>query len=458
MLNSKALFLGAVAGFLIAFVPACSSPPATCGASNCATGCCDSAGKCVNPTTTAACGSVGQACVACTGTDVCTGGRCVAGGTDAGTCTPGDCRCDGMCVTGCCDTVQGTCLTGRSPTACGINGQSCQSCGSSIACNPVGTNGGACAFVDAGVPGSVGSACNIDADCAAAGAAAFCKKLTTSGTGTYAGGYCTLRCTSSGPACPANSQCINISPGYGELDQICWKSCAGPTDCRTGYACYNLGTQRVCWIAPVPLGPPSSKVSQPCTEDLQCQPPEAGFCFVPQLPNNGGPTGYLDGECSAECVTNSQCGDAGLCVGFSSNFSACQTTCVGPGTGRSTCRLGYVCQGYLVNGPGDAGPQPSTDGICRPSCSNPGPGCVATAICDSNGYCVPRPDGGTDAGIDGGADAGMDSGVADGGDAGVADGGDAGVADGGDGGVTDGGDAGQYSDGGVDAGDAGDGG
>ena len=53
---------------------ACSG--STCNATNCASGCCDSSGKCVTPVTNNACGSNGSTCKACQSGEACVKGVC----------------------------------------------------------------------------------------------------------------------------------------------------------------------------------------------------------------------------------------------------------------------------------------------------------------------------------------------------------------------------------------------
>jgi hypothetical protein len=88
-----------------------------CGPANCA-GCCPG-GMCVSGTTGGECGSHGQACTVCTGTNrACvvqgTAGACVG----SGPCSPSNCS-------GCCDS-NGICQEPAEIAACGSAGSSCQ--------------------------------------------------------------------------------------------------------------------------------------------------------------------------------------------------------------------------------------------------------------------------------------------------------------------------------------------
>lgn len=103
----------------------------------------------------------------------------------------------------------------------------------------------------------------------------------------------------------------------------------------------------------------------------------AGSCIPGTL--DGGATGFTNGYCSPVC--GSTCIAGGECVGVGS-FNRCFQTCPAPDTGRSTCRLGYVCVGLT-----DAQQQPLPYGICYPSCTSVGAGCQ-TGVCNTTtGQC-----------------------------------------------------------------------
>ena len=125
MTTRLSLFLILALGLAAAVVT--SSCGATrCGPGMCA-GCCDSSGACVGGTETAACGSSGAACSACTG-GTCSAGTCSAadagagGGAGGGTADAGAC---GNC-NGCCQN--GVCRAGSATNACGASGATCVDC------------------------------------------------------------------------------------------------------------------------------------------------------------------------------------------------------------------------------------------------------------------------------------------------------------------------------------------
>lgn len=385
-MNLKALALGALVGFLAAVVPACGPQEKKCDAATC-TGCCDANDACVTPANTnAACGASGLACTACAANQVCSGGVCVnTGGSDAGT------VCNATtCPTGCCaGTNPPVCLLGNSKSNCGTGGAACVSCNTDQTCtNQV------CTTPDAGGGGVVGIACSQTSDCTALGTGAECRQSTATGAGTYTGGYCTRVCTSDADC--GGGTCINAG-NYDEPNPICTKKCSSSSDCRSpGYECYDIGEpEGICWLDPLPevdAGPPADKVGLGCTIDTDCQnPPDDGFC-IPETTEDGGTTSYLGGYCSAPCNSNDHCSTDGgaICITFDvgggNTFSMCQQVCGDPGTGVSTCRANYVCQGYQIY-QSDGGIGPSPDGICTPNCNNQAGSCGTTGTCLSTGYC-----------------------------------------------------------------------
>ncbi len=424
-MNYKALAAGALAGFLFAVVPSCGTPAATCGPANCATGCCDSSNKCVNPTTNAACGAVGQTCVACGNNESCVDGKCKVGTTgndgggtttDGGGCLPDDCRCNGLCTTGCCDMTNGNCLLGRAQAACGINGAACKSC-TPNACLAVGSTGGQCAVPDAGTTDSgippgpndagrfvTGNACTGPADCSINGSDTTCRTMTAQLNGTYPGGYCTKSCSQQS-LCADDAVCVTFGGATSaEPNSLCAATCPTPGmvpgGCRTGYACYPLriedggfAPRGVCWLYPPPspdAGPyiPGT-VGKACTMDSQCGPPPVNaYCELGTLPD-GGPTPWVGGECSAVgCTSNAACGD-GVCIPFRVNnqdVGFCQRFCRNPGQGQGDeldggCRNAFVCAPVLFSDGGLA------TAFCTPNCNNPGGGCGPGSTCQATGYC-----------------------------------------------------------------------
>jgi hypothetical protein len=268
-------------------------------------------------------------------------------------------------LAGCTPTSTNNCCAGGITTSnCGTNGGTCQSC-------PLGQLCTAGACVPPTTNKKVGDPCVADGDCKSSlGATAICKLMTTTGNGTYVGGYCTLPCTGT---CPTGSSCIGLQPQYGEADRICWDNCGAGDLCRSpGYACYTVGsTTNACWINPLPAvdaGRPADKVGRACAGDTDCQnPPDIGGICLDREANRN----WADGYCSKEdCSTNTECSSDGgaLCIGMSDTLDVCIQRC-GVSTprdgGAADCRVGYVCNQYF-NFLADGGVAPSTDGICYP--------------------------------------------------------------------------------------------
>lgn len=374
-MNVRALALGALVGFVVAFTPSCSPPK--CGPQNC-DGCCDTKGTCVkkpNNNNNTTCGSAGNACTDCAmqsstcnpATSTC---GTTGGGTGGGSGTDSGVVCDG------CTLPSGACvpLSRTSVINCGKNEARCAACAAGELCTagvcevPVGSK-------------KVGEACSTDLECQGAGAGALgsmaiCKKMTTSGNGAYAGGYCTRRCGTAATACPGGSTCVGLLPAYGEADTICWDNCsngAGGDACRTpGYGCYGVGSSMACWISPAPTpdaGAPADKVGNACTGEAQCiNPPETGgVCLSREFNYNWA---SLGGSCSKEgCLSNSECSADGgaMCIGFTATDpDLCVQKCANSrDAGQSTCRNGFTCSPYVTGLP-DGGRMTSTDGFCLP--------------------------------------------------------------------------------------------
>ncbi|MBL8911701.1 MAG: hypothetical protein JNM17_13500 [Archangium sp.] len=350
-MNYRALTLGALVGFVVAFTPSCTQK---CGPQNC-DGCCDSAkNTCVkkpNNNNNTTCGSAGNACIDCTtSAATCNMGQCSgtgAGGGGGGT-TGGGGGTTGGGGGGCdgCRLPTGTCVPSQSTTTsnCGLGGVSCVACATGELCMQ-----GTCMMPPP--MARVGSTCTSDMECQAGlGAQGRCKQMTSSGNATYSQGYCTVGCGTT--ACPAGSTCVGAA-NYGEDDVICMDNCTPPSDpCRSGYTCYTVGSSRACWIAPLPMrdaGVPADKVGNACTSDSECQNPPAdrGLCLTRE--------GNFDwqsrgGYCSRiDCVNDSECSADGgaLCLNItSSGGGACVDVCpaASADAGQSDCRNGFSCE------------------------------------------------------------------------------------------------------------------
>lgn len=303
-------------------------------------------------------------------------GRACGGGTGGGR------HCDGCVLPNLtCSPPQ---ISSNSVVNCGVGGVLCVACHPGEQCLS-----GVCTQL--ATPKSIGSSCSTDAECQTdLGATAICKRWTSSGNGTYSGGYCTRPCGTGPTVCPSGASCVSLDARYGEADTICWDQC-GPTDfCRMGYACYQLATENACWISPLPAvdaGPVSTRTGESCSVDQDCRVPPGSnaTCMQSTLPD-GGPSGNAGGYCSRlDCSSHSDCSSDGgaACFYVGEDLTMCIRMCSQPHT--LTCRSGYACDGFLL---ADGGA--SLMGGCFPACNAPGVGpCPAGKTCNtSTGTCL----------------------------------------------------------------------
>jgi hypothetical protein len=426
-MNFRALALGTLFGFVVAFAPSCGGS-SKCGPNNC-NGCCDTAtGKCVAKPDNAlntTCGSAGNSCANCSTTNqVCNaatntcgnvgGGGGAGGGAGGGTGGGsggggggGGSSCTGCLLPGCTPTATNNCCApGTTTNNCGSGGTACMTCPTGQLC----TNQ-MCQTPQ--IMKKIGDACGSNADCASLGTGAICKTMTSTGNATYTGGYCTFPCTSTNdPICGTAAFCIGLNPRYGEEDTFCWDKCASGDPCRQpGYACYTVGSAGSgCWLNPLPqqdAGPPADKIGNTCTADGQCQnpPDNGGYCTIRDESLG---LVFPGGYCSTSfCGSNEECSvDGGaMCIGFGTGDSRCMKHCLQGGSstdaGQSDCRTGYLCLSLTEEDGGR-----TTDGIClpppAPAPTTVGQACTNTAACDlgvSLADCVtetfPLADGGT---------------------------------------------------------------
>ncbi len=181
---------------------------------------------------------------------------------------------------------------------------------------------------DAGVPTTpVGDAC-VGNDCGPVG---FCIDQSQG----FPGGYCSQGCAPGQASCPAGSECMD----FGQGSSVCVDSCVSNAECRTDYACVQLGLSmgRVCWprsnTSTNPMGDP---VGAGCTVDNDCV---QGLSCVDSL-------GFPGGYCSltyCDSVTN-PCPSGSACYAFPGLYSLCMADCPSGGS-QSTCRSQYYCFG-----------------------------------------------------------------------------------------------------------------
>ncbi len=326
-------------------------------------GCLSSAGACVDPPTTGACGEGGSDCVACDsqmadtcssrgqcscgsepscsaalGADRCEGGRCQCGAGPA--CGAGQecisqiCQCTpSSCPSGCCQFKQ--CITTPSSSSCGSTGLACLDCGGSTC------SGGQCAM-SACNSVSCASGCCIGASCVTTPTSIACgsqgRACESCGLGTCDGGTCTSACNA----------------------QTCPTGCCAGGVCQPGTLPSACGTGGVACSACT-----STCTNQQCVNP--CGPTNCGGCCQ-------------SGTCQAG-TSSSACGtDAGVCASCGGGTTCTAGRCVA----TSTCNVSNCANGCCRNG------------VCQtPSvtaCGRAGVACVTcpqtTDTCNAIGDCL----------------------------------------------------------------------
>jgi hypothetical protein len=198
-------------------------------------------------------------------------------------------------------------------------------------------------------------------------------------------------CNNGSELCLLN-QCLSITPGCGpqSCNGCCSQGvCLAGTDnsaCGAGggacQGCLFLCFSGACLGGGFGGSSGDAGVGDPCTSDNDCMVNaslfNAGSC-IQNTETDGGPSGWPGGYCAPICFSGS-CPGNGLCL----SNGYCYEPCNAPGTGRSTCRQGYVC-GYQTGE--DGGTLVGQPGVCEPNCHNAGRTCDTGTHCSSVGYC-----------------------------------------------------------------------
>ncbi len=407
------LFLAAIAVSAL-FTYACNGEK--CGPASCSTGCCDEDGECRSGLLDATCGTAGNACLSCSGVEVCQGGTCVALGaqnTDGGNpnasclqsctgcCTGGQClpgnedtacgrgdvceacgsgeQCvDGECVLqGCdgCKATDGTCdeSGADNASACGLHGVACQSCGANSCVGGVCTGCTGC-YTDLGLceAGTTRALCGTGgAVCAACGEHEACTS-----------GVCVQTCKSNGAACAVGAECCSdtcdgsvcVAPPDGGMCKSNGAACAVASEC-----CSNACTGGVCGTAPPDAGSCGPSSCQGCcSASGACEPgTSAGACGSA-------------GEACAACGSGQVCTTGiigGVCEGSGGSCSSLGQTC----SNGSQCCTAFCSGGQCAPNPN--GGVVTTCGAVIDICAMGGkpssPGCdpCVAKICEQDGYC-----------------------------------------------------------------------
>ncbi len=276
----------------------CSGPASQCTASTCG-GCCDSAGICQLGSTAQACGTFGQACVACGLGLSCNAGFCSGGaGGGGGSCVPATC----MSLGKNCGTLSDGCGGTLSCGTCEVSGESCGGAGTANVCGPGTCNPKSCT--------DLGANCGQPSD--GCGALLSCGSCTAAGD-TCGGGGTAFVCGQG--ACVAKS--------CGQLGFNCGMhgdGCSGTVDCGgcavSGDTCGGGGTPGICGHGScVPqscgtLGKNCGMVDDGCGNQQSC-----GSCTGLQTCGGGGTANVCGAMCVGSCPSGFSCNSDGACAG-----------------------------------------------------------------------------------------------------------------------------------------------
>jgi len=228
----------------------CVANVCRCQESSDCTGCCDN-NVCYPGTSSARCGKGGGTCQACP-TGECANAACVAGSCqvaalpDGSSCSGGVCR-GGQCCSGCWDGS--TCQSGKTATACGTRGASCEDCSAAKPCKQGTCLDGQCYALTNLPDGSAcaGGTCKSGACCTGCWAASVCRPgttLTQCGTGGVSCAVCSppnLAACQVGSCASGTCQAVNAADGSscqsGKCHQgVCCTGCwdAASLVCRPG--------------------------------------------------------------------------------------------------------------------------------------------------------------------------------------------------------------------------------
>ncbi len=217
---------------------------------------------------------------------------------------------------------------------------------------------------------TVGEACTKNADCNANAGDPICLPDSMG----YAGGYCSEFCNLANDDCGSGALCYADELS---VNGLCLDKCTDNNDCRTGYACLNLGLSgTVCHIAP------ESNCNDAIDNDfdllIDCQDPTDCQTLPACTP---GP-----GVVGAPCTANSQCAATGndpLCLdalnyGWPSGY--CSEFC---NIAMNDCAMGSSCVDWLL--------WPNGDGNCLKDCKTPNdcsPGYSCIMLNNNKMVCV----------------------------------------------------------------------
>lgn len=356
----------------------CEASTQVCTPATCAGGCCTSTGQCQTPgNLNYACGTGGQLCQNCTGSQQCVNGSCSDFNPQA--CTAQN------CATGCCYGDQ--CQPYPNASQCGLNGSPCQSCPGGYTCN---TQTGQCQDPSGcGTPCAQANGCCLNNQCQPGNHPAACGS----------GGQNCVACAQD-QVCRDQSCQSAVNPG----------DCT-PFNCPTGCCdsegrCHIDGAINEQYCGVLGLQCETCQTWEECSLG-SCKPKSVSCSCGPGQCCNGGTC--VPGNTTTQCGTNgapcdncltklppSTCNTATFICGDST--PSC-TNCIAGCCENGNC-IPYASQSSSRCGSGGATCQPCSSGSCDLSTGTCSTGtdsyktCVVSVTfnCASFPDCVDDPD------------------------------------------------------------------
>ncbi len=203
-------------------------------------------------------------------------------------------------------------------------------------------------------------------------------------------GYCsTDQCDTQGCSNIFGSECLllpsNASP-------LCYEDCDDDTECRPGYACFAVETERVCLPSSFDQElAAAGDLGSACGVNQDC---DSGTCLTNLV---GGYCSLLDCAADADCGSGGRCfaleADPGTGEGSGEAGQSAATACFAGCTNDASCRFGYACTD--VDGGGGACIPSEADNrspVRNPSGADDGQPCTVDINC-KGGTCLREAEG-----------------------------------------------------------------
>ncbi|MFT4705911.1 MAG: hypothetical protein ACI81R_003627 [Bradymonadia bacterium] len=193
----------------------------------------------------------------------------------------------------------------------------------------------------------------------------------------FPGGYCsTASCSTEGCSNIFGSECLQLP---GQSGPLCFETCETGVDCRPGYECLAVETERVCLPTDFEQSfAEAGTLGSACANNTDC---DSGTCLTNLI---GGYCSTLGCSGDAACE-NGRCAQIGEAEGSGGiEETACFRSC----TNDANCRFGYRCQDPDGQG-GFCGPIPDgdTSPVRNPAGFDDGLACTVDINC-KGGTCL----------------------------------------------------------------------